>query len=1013
MDPSAGSSSNYKLTDFIEEHIHIEKTPKPSIPFILISESWLKPHISNAQITIPDYEIVRQDRISRGCGGVLMYIHQSLPICDTAFYDDGICEAVVCTLKTTNMKIASIYRPPKAEDKSFENLLLFLDNKISNEIDSQKHYDIIIGGDFNLPDIDWKVSHLHCENKLSTQAENRLLSFMEKHFLCQYVTQPTRGKNILDLFLTNNNNLVLQSTSEDCKPLSDHNIVKVRTTYNIQCTNSVNSKPLIPDGTFRSLDLRKADYDKINSHLANIQWDDLKELCYLEEYPELLRLTILQVCMIYSPLKSKPTGRKPLNPFTRERRILRRRRSKLRNQIKIQNKINPTTNKIRILKAELYDINIKIKESIENQNLSKETKVTAKIEENPHYFYSYAKRFSKQKSTVGPLFNKDNELENDPKKMADLLQQQYLSVFSDPTSKQKEVLDFQLPLKSLLSEIQFTEKDIIKAIDEINVDSACGEDDIPAIILKNCKKSLSYPLLKLWKDSFENGYIPKQYKTQIITPIHKKDSKAEPSNYRPIALTSHIIKIFERIVRNHITDHLETNILLCNNQHGFRKHRNCFTQLLNHINTVLKNLLLGQDTDVIYLDFAKAFDKVDHEILLQKLHAYGIRGKLLTWLKCFLENREQTVVINGQHSYPAKVISGVPQGTVLGPILFIIYLNDMQTCVKNSIISSFADDTRLKHGINSTNDQKLLQSDLTAAINWSLSNNMLLHQKKFELVCHSVSNHNNLNHLPFYTEYTEYETADGTIISPQNTVKDLGVLISSDLSWSPHISKVTESARKISSWIFSVFKDRSAKIMLPLYKTLVRSRAEYCSPLWHPYKAADIKQAESIQRMFTSRLKEVQHLSYWDRLKQLNLMSLQRRRERYIILHIFKMLHGLAPNDLGLCLYNTARRGLCCKVPPITTSSSAKAQTLYDHSFHVIGAKLWNITPNYIREKQSFPSFKSALTKWMMTLQDHPPVPGIASQNCLIDVVLASGVSVQGPVEEDDGWGKEALMVAS
>ena len=125
----------------------------------------------------------------------------------------------------------------------------------------------------------------------------------------------------------------------------------------------------------------------------------------------------------------------------------------------------------------------------------------------------------------------------------------------------------------------------------------------------------------------------------------------------------------------------------------------------------------------------------------------------------------------------------------------------------------------------------------------------------------------------------------------------------------------------------------------------------------------------------------------------------------------FKMLHGLAPNDLGLCLYNTARRGLCCKVPPITTASSAKAQTLYDHSFHVIGAKLWNITPNYICEKQSFPSFKSALTKWMMTLQDHPPVPGIASHNSLTEVISSVDV-VQGSVEEEDGWGEDALMIS-
>ena len=1011
MDPSSHSASSYKLTDFVEEHLHSIDSTKTSIPFIVISESWLKPHISNAQINIPQYEIARQDRMKRECGGVLLYVHNTLPISDILCYDDAICEAVVCTIKSINTKIASIYRPPKADDKSFEKLLSFLSKAITNENDPDHHYDIIIAGDFNLPDIDWKASHLHSENKLSSQAENQFLSFIEKHFLCQYIDQPTRGKNILDLFLTNKNNLVLYTTSEDCKPLSDHNIVKIHTTYNIQSKN-VNERPPIPEGTFRSLDLRRADYDKINMHLENINWDDLKKLCTLEEFPELLRLTILQVCMLYCPPKSKPKNFRQLNPFTRERRTLRRRRRKLRAQIKIKRKINPTANKLIHLNAELYDINIKIKESIKNQRCEKETKVTDKIIENPKYFYSYAKQFSKQKSTVGPLLNDQNELESDPKKMADIIQRQYSAVFSDPNSTLKEMLDLHLSLESIISEIEITESAIIKAIDEIGIDSACGEDDIPAIILKNCKKTLSYPILKLWQDSFDTGYIPTKYKTQIITPVHKKDSKAEPANYRPIALTSHIIKIFERVVRNQLVSHLEDNALICDNQHGFRKNRSCLTQLIPHINTILLNALKGEDTDVIYLDFAKAFDKVDHEILLKKLHAYGVRGKLLLWLTCYLTNRQQSVVINGEHSYSAEVKSGVPQGTVLGPILFIIYLNDMQNCIKNSVISSFADDTRLKRAINNTKDKDLLQNDLTASINWSVSNNMLLHQKKFELLCHSTSRQNYLKYLPFYNEYSEYQTADGTIISPQQTVKDLGVTISSDLSWSKHISNVTETARKTSSWILSVFTDRRANIMMPLYRTLVRSRAEYCSPLWHPHKMEDIKQVESIQRMFTSRIKEVQHLHYWDRLQHLGLMSLQRRRERFIIFQVYKIIHNLAPNDIDMQFYNSARRGLCCKIPPITKTSTAKAQTLYDTSFHINGAKLWNCIPKDIRSKPSTTSFKAALTKFLLTLQDHPPVPGIASHNSLLEV-LASGDTAHGSVEEEDGWGENALMIKS
>ena len=168
---------------------------------------------------------------------------------------------------------------------------------------------------------------------------------------------------------------------------------------------------------------------------------------------------------------------------------------------------------------------------------------------------------------------------------------------------------------------------------------------------------------------------------------------------------------------------------------------------------------------------------------------------------------------------------------------------------------------------------------------------MLLHQQKFELITHSTGLKNHLLELPFQNEFVEYQTADGSIISPQPAVRDLGVKITWDVSWSPHITTIVDDARKITSWMLSVFSDRSANTLLPLYKTLVRSRLEYCSPLWHPSKVEDIKHLEGVQRMLTSKISEVKHLHYWDRLKALNLMSLQRRRERFSIIQIYKIFN--------------------------------------------------------------------------------------------------------------------------
>ena len=191
-------------------------------------------------------------------------------------------------------------------------------------------------------------------------------------------------------------------------------------------------------------------------------------------------------------------------------------------------------------------------------------------------------------------------------------------------------------------------------------------------------------------------------------------------------------------------------------------------KLLGHINIILENFLAGKDTDAIYLDYAKAFDKVDHGILLYKLQCYGITGTLLEWIKCFLSDRSQYVAINGVHSYKSKVKSGVPQGTVLGPLLFLIFINDINTCIKDSFISCFADDTRIKAAISTTSDVSKLQDDLNRTVTWSIENNMELHPSKFEYLNHSTGEGRLLKSLPFASEFYSYTASDGSLI----TVKD-------------------------------------------------------------------------------------------------------------------------------------------------------------------------------------------------------------------------------------------------
>ena len=311
------------------------------------------------------------------------------------------------------------------------------------------------------------------------------------------------------------------------------------------------------------------------------------------------------------------------------------------------------------------------------------------------------------------------------------------------------------------------------AVDDMNRDASSTDHDIPALILKECKNNISYPVFLIWKESFESEVIPEDMKIQSITPIFEKGDKSGPGNYHPISLTSHLIK--------KLVCHLESNSILSNKQHGFRKGCSCLTHLLKHIDDIIQSLLNGNDHDVIYLDFAKAFDKVDHEILIHKLRQCGVTRKVIKSIEQFLTNRKQFVAIIGFHSMLALVLSGVSQGSVLGHILFLVYINDLQFHLKGSTAGSFADDTRLSKQISSCDDVLILQEDLNTVVNWAIENNMVLHDSKFDYLAYRTASSKLLEEFPFTAQWVHYSTPSGQDLTPASSVKDLGVHLSSDM----------------------------------------------------------------------------------------------------------------------------------------------------------------------------------------------------------------------------------------
>ena len=337
-------------------------------------------------------------------------------------------------------------------------------------------------------------------------------------------------------------------------------------------------------------------------------------------------------------------------------------------------------------------------------------------------------------------------------------------------------------------------------------------------------------------------------------------------------------------MRRAILYHLENNNLLPKNQHGFISGRSTLSQLLQQLEQLIRAWEEGRATDTIYLDFAKAFDKVDHNLLCQNLKRFGITGKVGIWIRAFLTGRHQQVCVNRSLSQPALVLSGVPQGTVMGPILFIMMIDDLDSKLVHSSASKYADDTRVTVCIKTQQDHEVFQIELNTIIHpWGPNNNMSLNGDKFEHL-HVGKNLNKAR--------TSYKDPVGKTIEEKEHVKDLGVVISNDLSWNTHTKEVVAKAQNMIGWVLRTFSTRDKIPMMTLWNTQIKPILDYCSPLWSPsannFRNLDL--LEGVQRAFTRHIEGMGSLNYSERLKALKMYSIQRHHERYKIIYLYKII---------------------------------------------------------------------------------------------------------------------------
>ena len=391
-------------------------------------------------------------------------------------------------------------------------------------------------------------------------------------------------------------------------------------------------------------------------------------------------------------------------------------------------------------------------------------------------------------------------------------------------------------------------------------------------VLKELADVLAYPLTIMFKKSLETGELPSQWLQAIITPIFKKGSKASAENYRPVSLTCILCKILEKIIVRQIIEHIKDNQLGSLRQHGFTSGKSTTTNLLEVMNIWTEALMHNIPVDVLYLDYRKAFDCVPHQRLLNQVRSFGITGDACRWLEAFLSNRKQKVRVNGSESNWAPVLSGIPQGSILGPILFSLFVNDLPNEVA-SLISLFADDTKLYIPITSDDSTMQLQEDLWKLETWATMMQMKFHPLKCKVL---VLGSNNKK-----AEYFMHKD-DGTMhkLEVTEVEKDLGVFTDNQLKFSQHCQNKVNVANKTMRYIKHTFKYIDEDMFVLLYRSLVRPHLEYASCIWSPYLKYNIDAIERVQRRATKMVESIKDLSYSQRLEKLSLETLEYRGRR-------------------------------------------------------------------------------------------------------------------------------------
>jgi len=899
----------------------------------------------NSELKIDGYNLYTNDLSGNG-RGVALYVRDDV-CCNLAYvdttYKDFIALELQCDLE--KLLIGVFYRSPNNSLESDEELNLLI-NQLCNKFKCKK----IFVGDFNFSHINWDSLQ---STRCSCVSCNKFVGTVQKNFLLQHVQTVTRARgsdtpHLLDLVITDTQDIIQDIKTHSPLGKSDHAVLRIAckldTHIKVNCTGKMN--------------YGKGDYESLRKSL-DINW--IQVLDNFDNDVDKM-WTYFKNCLITNTQKyipevskfcqwKKPSWKSPLDDKIR---ILIRKKSRLWNRY------------IETRSVDSHREYKKVRNEVRRQTRLVERKVQCEVakqcKSNPKKFWKYVNSKSKSITRIGDVKTVDangivSVVNNDGDK-ANVFGDYFSGVFTKESQEEFNELPQRCPTFPC-DVVSFSDEIILDKLNNLKVNKSPGPDLLHPRILYEARHQIVTPLRMIFETSFNNGLIPHDWKFANTVPVYKKGSKAEVNNYRPISLTNVVCKIMESIIRDHIMKYFLDNDLFSKKQYGFLKGRSTVLQLLSIIDDWTLKLDSGGQIDCVYLDFEKAFDKVPHRRLISKLHSYGINIGILLWIKDFLDKRQFRVTVNGKTSSWNDVISGIPQGSILGPLLFIIYINDMLEFSSDSHtkVYVYADDTKLYRHILQQEDQDEMQNIMHRLKNWTDEWLLKLNVDKCCKMTYTV-NPSTVCDTNYYIENCNIHCE----LAKVDSVKDLGVGFDTKLTFLDHMNEKVKKAYSILGIIKRnfIYLDKDSFVLL--YKAMVRPHLEYAGSVWCPYKKGDIEVIEKVQKRATKLIISLKHLPYIERLKQLRLPTLKYRRLRGDMIEVFKLVHNYYDADAAVKLhFNTASvtRGNRYKL-----KKSACHYNLRKYSFFPRIVNVWNSLPDEVVEADTINTFKNRLDKY-------------------------------------------------